>query len=106
VRSELEKYIFAQITEAKNGTEALDLLGQEFFDIVISDQWMEKICGTDLLGFIEKNPERVYHFVLFSSDQDLVLHLKSTKRCPAILKSDFKALASCVIEACCINLLP
>jgi DNA-binding NarL/FixJ family response regulator len=103
VRKNLEKYIYAEIVEAGDGEEALSLFQQGPFDIVISDQWMTKVHGTDLLQHVEKNPKSAAIFILFSSDKSIVHHFQKNQRCPAILKPNLDLLMNCVLEASCIN---
>jgi DNA-binding NarL/FixJ family response regulator len=103
VRAQIEKHLRADITEASSGSEALDVLKKTRCDIVISDQWMEKGLGTDILKFLEEDPRRATFFVLFSSDPEIVDSLRRANRCSAVMKPDLNHLLNCVTEACCIN---
>ncbi len=53
----LKQLGFSNVTEADDGTTALDLLKASSFDLVISDWNMPKMTGLDLLKQIRSMPE-------------------------------------------------
>lgn len=60
------------VTPASNGVEALQLLGKESFDLVISDIMMPKIDGIDLLKrFREKEYWLETPFIFLTAKMDL-----------------------------------
>jgi two-component system, chemotaxis family, chemotaxis protein CheY len=48
---------FTDIEEAGDGTEALELIGQHEFGLVISDWNMQPMTGLDLLTRVRNNPK-------------------------------------------------
>ena len=63
----------SDITEGKNGQEAIDLLGQSQFDLVLTDIHMPKVDGLAVLENIKMDPESTHKnvpVVIISSDTD------------------------------------
>ncbi len=55
IKSNLEDLYFENYTEATNGKEALELLGQEKFDLLLLDWQMPEMTGIELLAEIRKS---------------------------------------------------
>ena len=55
IKSNLEDLYFENYTEATNGKEALALLGQEKFDLLLLDWQMPEMTGIELLAEIRKS---------------------------------------------------
>lgn len=55
-RQALQTIGFSQITEARNGREAMTLLDRETFGLVLSDWNMEDVDGLTLLKTIRRHP--------------------------------------------------
>lgn len=53
----LKQLGFTNVTEADDGTTALDLLKSNSFDLIISDWNMPKMTGLDLLKTVRATPE-------------------------------------------------
>jgi two-component system chemotaxis response regulator CheY len=53
----LQELGFDNVAEARNGAEALTSLRQEAPDLIISDQVMDGMTGTELLGALRSDPE-------------------------------------------------
>ena len=58
VRASLEDADFARVQEAETGFEALRLLADNAFDVVIVDVNMPDINGLELLAFMKKSPRQ------------------------------------------------
>ncbi len=62
---------FANITTAINGKEALQALGSDDFDLVVSDWKMEPINGLDLLKKIRGDKKmKELPFIMLSAESD------------------------------------
>jgi two-component system chemotaxis response regulator CheY len=62
---------FANITTAINGKEALQALGSDDFDLVVSDWKMEPINGLDLLKKIRGDEKlKDLPFIMLSAESD------------------------------------
>lgn len=57
IRNLLRQIEFQDIDEASDGTEALQLLAQKDYGLIISDWNMEPMTGYDLLREVRANPE-------------------------------------------------
>lgn len=55
-RQALQTIGFSQITEARNGREAMLLLDRESFGLVLSDWNMEDVDGLTLLKLVRRHP--------------------------------------------------
>ena len=64
---------FANITTAINGKEALQALGSDDFDLVVSDWKMEPINGLDLLKKIRGDEKlKDLPFIMLSAESDKI----------------------------------
>ena len=53
----LQEIGFDKIATARNGHEALTKLEEEYTDLIISDQMMDGMTGTELLETLRSNPD-------------------------------------------------
>ena len=89
------------IEYAKSGKEALDILNESPFDVVVSDMRMPQMDGVELLGIVtEQYPETVRIILSELSDQEMAL--KSVKSSHQFLTKpyDMKAIRYSIERAC------
>lgn len=96
IRKKIESRHKAHFFEATSGNEAISLIEKNAFDLIICDQHMRDGSGIDVVRFLEENPERKTHIIIFSSDDDFISKLRKEARCSAVLKSDLEALLATV----------
>lgn len=70
---------FAEIAEASDGSEALELLDEEAFDLVITDLYMPKVNGLEVLKEArELYPNLPVGVISSETAQDLVAELEGS----------------------------
>ena len=55
IKNQLKQAGFDQVDEAENGKEALSMLAQGGYDLLITDWNMPEMCGLDLVKEVRKN---------------------------------------------------
>jgi DNA-binding response OmpR family regulator len=61
---------WGEVVVARNGREALDLLRDQHFDLVITDIHMPYFKGEDILNLIRKEQRKNTPIIMMSSDGD------------------------------------
>jgi two-component system chemotaxis response regulator CheY len=71
IRKVLNDIGIEKITEAENGREAVTLLGQEFFDLIVTDYNMPEMNGKELVSYIrEESNQSSVPVIMVTSEQD------------------------------------
>ena len=65
----LKQLGFVQVTLANNGNEAMKMLQEESFDVVLSDLYTDGVGGMEILKEIKSDPEMKDTAVIFISDE-------------------------------------
>jgi DNA-binding response OmpR family regulator len=66
----LKEQNLGEIVAAKNGREALELLRNQSFDLVVTDIHMPYNNGEDILNLIRKEQQKSTPIIMISSDGD------------------------------------
>lgn len=66
------------VSEARDGMEALQILGSQHFDLMLLDVWMPRMTGLDLLAEL-RNLERVPRVMVMTSDDAPETLLKAVR---------------------------
>ncbi len=74
-----------EISEAKDGAEALDLIQKEKFDLILLDLLMPNITGKEVLEFLYNNGIKVPIIILSADIQDTTLAYCKEKGASAFL---------------------
>ena len=77
IRRTLTKAGF-QVTEAKDGVEALEILRRRRFDLMLLDVWMPRMTGLDLLAEL-RSAERAPRVLVMTSDDTPETQLKAVR---------------------------
>ena len=77
IRRTLTKAGF-QVTEAKDGVEALEILRRRRFDLMLLDVWMPRMTGLDLLAEL-RSAERAPRVLVMTSDDAPETQLKAVR---------------------------
>ncbi|SMC29721.1 two-component system, chemotaxis family, response regulator CheY [Andreprevotia lacus DSM 23236] len=86
VRSILEKLGFEHFTEAVNGREAIALLGESLFDLVVTDYNMPDVDGRELTSYIRQHSAQSMVPVLMVSSE------KNEERLAAVHEAGVSAI--------------
>ncbi|MBD2757245.1 response regulator [Spirosoma validum] len=100
----------SEILEAKNGEEALDLLGRHLIQLVIMDMNMPGLSGLETLAFIrsQNQPFSIPVVMLSTSDQPDLIALAYAKGINSFIKKpvrvgEYDQIAS-AIKVCFLSL--
>ena len=71
------RWIFSEVFEqagfsvktAENGFDAKNLILRQNFDVIVSDNFMPKTKGSELLRWLRNNPKNDVPFILMSGDE-------------------------------------
>ena len=68
VKKSLPPELDYDITEATNGQEAIDLLAENTFDLVLLDLTMPDVDGVDVLEYLSKREQCIPNVIVISAD--------------------------------------
>jgi len=77
------------VTQAGDGAQALELLGRQKFDLVISDVKMPRLGGVELLTAIRRRPEEIPVFMFITGFSELTLEDAYHKGANALFSKPF-----------------
>lgn len=85
----IHEFGIAQVDQAGDGNEALDMLRRRRYDLVISDWWMEPVSGFELLLAVRLDPALAkIPFLMITAERDFgeVINAKSAGATDYLLK--------------------
>ena len=68
VKKSLPPELYYDISEATNGQEAIDLLAENTFDLVLLDLTMPDVDGVDVLEYLSKREQCFPNVIVISAD--------------------------------------
>jgi two-component system chemotaxis response regulator CheY len=81
IKNQLKQAGFEEVDEAENGREALTLLAQTHYDLLITDWNMPEMCGLDLVKEVRRSePTRALPILMVTTvagKEEIVIALKA-----------------------------
>jgi two-component system chemotaxis response regulator CheY len=83
---------FRHLVESKDGAEAVAVMGEKRFDLVVTDYNMPNLDGLEVVSFIRRHKElSAVPIIMVTSETDPMLHQKVLRAgCSAICEKSFK----------------